>query len=261
MAMQSHWEEATAVNRAILKDFPDDLEAFNRLGKALSELGRNREASDAFQRALEISPHNSIARKNLDRLMRLGDDGGTPSAGKVMTTPHVFIEESGKAGVTSLISLASLQVLLKLAPGHPLLLHIEGTRLSVSDASGEYVGKMEPKLASRLIKLINGGNKYEATVTSANERELSIIIRETYKHPSQAGVVSFPSRGSAGYRVYLPGAVLGYEDGESESEELAGAVVKDWSDDDTEPGDDEAFTPVFHRIINSPEDGRGDDDF
>ena len=31
-------------------------------------------------------------------------------------------------------------------------------------------------------------------------------------------------------------------------------AVKDWSNDDTEPGDDEAFSPVIHRIINSPGD-------
>ena len=31
-------------------------------------------------------------------------------------------------------------------------------------------------------------------------------------------------------------------------------IVKDWSDDDTEPGDDEAFSPVIHRIINTDDD-------
>ena len=32
-------------------------------------------------------------------------------------------------------------------------------------------------------------------------------------------------------------------------------MVKDWSDDDTEPGDDDAYTPVFHRIIKAGEEG------
>ena len=65
LAMESRWEEAVEVNRAILDDFPTDLETCNRLGKALSELGQNVEARKAFERALSISPNNPIAKKNL----------------------------------------------------------------------------------------------------------------------------------------------------------------------------------------------------
>ncbi len=251
LAMQSRWEEAVEVNRSILTEFSDDLEAYNRLGKALSELGRNREAREAFQRALQISPHNTIARKNLERLSRLGDEVVPPPAARTGTAPEVFIEESGKAGVTALINLAPSNVLLKLAPGHSVELQIDGTALKVADPSGEYVGQVEPKLAARLTRLIKGGNRYEARVTSVGEHELTIIIRETYKHPSQAGIVSFPSRSGADYRVYLPSTLLGYELGEEEGEESDATAVKDWSDDDTEPGDDEAFSPVLHRIINA----------
>ena len=254
LALQSRWEEAVGVNRSILEGFSPDLETYNRLGKALSELGRNREAREAFQRALDISPHNSIARKNLDRLTRLGDE--TPGTGvRSSVTPHQFIEESGKAGVTSLVNLAKPDVLVKLAPGHPVQLEIGNGGLRVTEASGEYVGRVEPKLASRLIRLINGGNRYEATVTSVGEQELTIIIREVYKDASQVGIVSFPSRGGADYRVYLPSAMQGTGLDEEEGGEPEPAVVKDWSNDDTEPGDDDAFTPVFHRIINAGEEG------
>ncbi len=54
LAMNNRWEEAVIINRSIAQEFPKDLEAFNRMGKALSELGRNREAKKAFQSALEI---------------------------------------------------------------------------------------------------------------------------------------------------------------------------------------------------------------
>ena len=30
--------------------------------------------------------------------------------------------------------------------------------------------------------------------------------------------------------------------------------IKDWSDDDTEPGDDEAFNPIVHRVITHEDD-------
>ena len=256
LAMHSHWDEAALMNRAILKDFPDDLEAQNRLGKALSELGRNREARKAFERALEISPHNAIARKNFDRLMSIGDQNAPRSQGRVEAAPKVFIEESGKSITTSLVSLAPPSTLLKLAPGHRVSLEIQNSRVKVIDANGVAVGSLEPRLTARLLRLVRGGNQYEAAVTSAGAQELTIIIRETYKHPSQAGTVSFPSRAGADYRVYMPGGVLDYDEDEPDVSGMGGRVIKDWSDDDTEPGDDDAFSPVIHRIINSG----GDDD-
>ena len=261
LAMQSRWEEAVAVNRAILEDFPSDLEACNRLGKALSELGRNQEAKEAFQWALETSPNNSIARKNIERLERLGDAAPVPGA-RGRANPQQFIEESGKAGVTSLVNLASPEVLLKLAPGHPVQLGAGSNGLMVSQSDGEIVGQVEPKLASRLIRLAKGGNQYEATVTSVAEQEMTVIIRETYLHPSQAGIVSFPSKGSADYRVYMPSALLD-SDVEVETDEKGPTTVKDWSDDDTEPGDDDAYSPVFHRIINTGSDAAkpGEEEF
>ena len=146
-------------------------------------------------------------------------------------------------------------------------MHLEpaGSGLIVKDETGAYVGQVEPRVGTRIARLAKGGNLYEAAVTSVEERELAIIIRETYKTPAQSGIVSFPSRGGADYRVYVPSAVMGYEvaDGDDEERELAAVAVKDWSDDDTEPGDDEAFSPVIHRIINSPAaDIAGvDDDF
>jgi len=97
LAMQSRWQEAEEVNRFILQDFPDDVETYNRLGKALMELHRYSEAQQAFQRALELSSFNVIAKKNLERLAHLQDDPThTPVKRKV--TPRLFIQESGKAG-------------------------------------------------------------------------------------------------------------------------------------------------------------------
>ena len=72
LALASRWEEAVALNYEIIAAFPRDIEAHNRLGKALSELGHYKAAKDAFRKTLEISPANSIAKKNLQRLDPLG---------------------------------------------------------------------------------------------------------------------------------------------------------------------------------------------
>jgi hypothetical protein len=65
-----------------------------------------------------------------------------------------------------------------------------------------------------------GGNKYAASVTSSSEASLAVIIREIYKHPSQAGQLSFPSKGVESLRP-LSGDKLAhrhaeYEEGSSE---------------------------------------------
>ena len=246
LAMDNRWEEAAEVNRSILDGFPDDLETCNRLGKALSELGRNGEARRAFERALALSPANPIARKNLDRLAKLGDEAGKAGVSAV-TGRRAFIEERGKSGATSLINLAPAERLLELAPGHPVKLGVVGGALKVSSRSGEYLGQVEPRLAARLVRLTRGGNRYEAVVTGVKERSLGVFVRETFRHPSQAGTVSFPSPGGRAMRVLASSAP-------AEVSTREAAAVKDWSDDDTEPGDDEVFDSMVHRIIDPSEE-------
>src|SRR3989304_8870339 len=73
LAMQGQWEEAAKVNRIIIDVFPNDVDAYNRLGKACTELGRFAEAREAYGKALGLDPHNSIAQKNLARLSSLGE--------------------------------------------------------------------------------------------------------------------------------------------------------------------------------------------
>ena len=44
----SQWEEAVLTNKNILQLFPSEPEAYNRLGKAYSELGQYAEARSAY---------------------------------------------------------------------------------------------------------------------------------------------------------------------------------------------------------------------
>ncbi len=250
LAMDGKWALAVEANRAILGEFPDDLGSYNRLGKALSELGQVSDAREAFRKALDISPKNSIARKNLDRLAGLSDEAAAPDgngAGGPSPARRTFIEESGRAGVTTLRNVGAPDTLRKLAPGKPLKLAPAGKGLRVTDAHDEYVGSVDPKLGARLLRLIDGGNVYEAAVTSVDGDEVTVIVREVYKHPSQAGTASFPSLVSTDRRTQVPSAPIGYEVVDRRDT----VSFKDWSDDDTEPGDDDAFSPVVHRIINA----------
>src|SRR5437588_4029554 len=58
LALDSRWQEALTVNRQLVERHGPDEDTYNRLGKALSELGEHQEALDAYQHALEINPLN-----------------------------------------------------------------------------------------------------------------------------------------------------------------------------------------------------------
>jgi Flp pilus assembly protein TadD len=61
LAMQNRWSEAADVNRKIIELYPNDSDAYNRLGKALMEMGLYRDALITYQRAIELDPNNIIA--------------------------------------------------------------------------------------------------------------------------------------------------------------------------------------------------------
>jgi|WetSurMetagenome_2_1015567.scaffolds.fasta_scaffold86299_2 hypothetical protein len=195
LAMEGRWQEVVAANKTLLENFPDDIDAYNRLGRAYMELGEYSQAREAYEKAIKLDPYNTIAQKNLNRLSLLHGKAGTGETKFQKVEPQQFIKEVGKAGVVNLISLAKPEIVGKLVTGASLSLRVNGTNLLVDNSAAEYIGQVDPRNGQRLIKLMEGGNQYSAAVVSAaGEGNVSIIIRETYQDPSQAGRPSFPSR-------------------------------------------------------------------
>jgi hypothetical protein len=103
--------------------------------------------------------------------------------------------------------------------GDKVRLKVSGSTLVVESSRGEYLGKVEPRYAQRLIRLILGGNQYSASVVRSTKEMMTVIIREVYQHPSQVGKLSFPPRGMEEFRSYGSDKLLkiGSEDDEEES--------------------------------------------
>ena len=59
--------------------------------------------------------------------------------------------------------------------------------------NGEYVGTLEVRIATRLRKLIGGGNQYEILASRISEAGVFVVARETKRSPEQAQIASFPS--------------------------------------------------------------------
>lgn len=230
LAMRNRWEEAVLANRTILELFPEEVEAYNRLGKALTELGRYHEAVVSYRSALELDPNNTIARRNMARLSQAPKVERVPADKRDGVDPRLFIEETGKTGFADLVQPASNEVLARVSPGDRVNLKVTGPNLIVETARGEYLGRVQPRLALRLTNLTKGGNQYDAAITSVNHGNVRIIIKEAFQHPSQVGKVSFPTRGTGEtFRPYIKESLLKYGL-EGEEEESLDDEFREWEE-------------------------------
>jgi hypothetical protein len=227
LAMQGQWQEAAAVNRAIIAVFPNDVDAYNRLGKALTELGRYSEAREAYSKTLELDALNSIAQKNLARLATLGEAAAVQAEGGQKLSPQMFISETGKTSITVLTRPAA-EVAARMTAGDQVFLRRQNNTLLVESSQGEYLGEVEPKLGMRLIKLMEGGNQYAAAIATLNRDDVRVIIKETFQHPSQVGKLSFPPAAGDALRPYTKEGLVRRDVGEEEDSFEEGEDVEDW---------------------------------
>lgn len=239
MALQGKWAEAVQVNKQIIESFPTDVDAYNRLGKAYTELGKYKDAREAYMKALESDPLNSIAQKNLTRLSTLGKSAPPrPAAQKL--SPQMFIEETGKTGITTLAK-AEMDIANRMTAGDQVQLERKNGTLMVKAMDGEYLGELEPRLGQRLVKLIDAGNEYVAAISSLDEDNVKVFIRETFQHASQTGKLSFPPTVTESFRPYVKERLLrndadddGFTDDSDEPDEWASRGGNDDADDDSD---------------------------
>ncbi len=221
-ATRGEWEAAVATNREIL-EMGGDIDAYNRLGKALAERGQHAEALEAYQQALARDATNRIAERNVGRLQVIAT-GAAPAVSdeklEKASAAH-FIEEMGKTGHARLINLLPARELAPLSPGDAIELTLD-SELLVARVGEIEIGQVEPRVGSRLAKLMKSGNRYEAAITTVDRDEVRVIIHEVFADPSNLGKVSFPgsATGRPGdVRPYIKGTPLRYDD-EEESEEV-----------------------------------------
>ena len=83
--------------------------------------------------------------------------------------------------------------------------------------------------------------------------EITVLIKEVFKPPSQATSVSFPARYEPKFQTpeYRADSLEPYRSSPATKTARDGFLTKDWSSDDTEPGDDEVFNPILHKMTDT----------
>jgi hypothetical protein len=238
LAIAGKWEEAAKLNKFIIDNYGADEETQNRLGKALSELGKLKEAKASYEAALKLNPMNSIAKKNAARISALLHQKEGLKVGGSRVDLNLFVEEMGKTVIT-LVDGSGTDICSKVAAGDVAELRIEDDGVMAETTRGVRIGLLEAKLARRLTKFMRGGNRYQAGVTSCDGNTVKLIIRETYQDPRFAGKPSFPMRRKreVEFRPYTKESLLtrGVEVFTGDEEE-EGVLVETPVSDDMEEG-------------------------
>jgi tetratricopeptide (TPR) repeat protein len=219
--MQSRWQEAVVVNQNIIDNFPTDVDAYNRLGRAYTELGEFAKAKEAYGKTLELDSDNAIAQKNLNRLSLLREPKAPVREERREVAPKLFIGEMGKSGVVNLQNLAPEEMLAHMTAGNRVNLKVRNGQLIVENEHGEYLGMVEPQHGLRLAKLMEGGNRYTAAIVSMDHERARILVSETFQHPSQAGRLSFPVKAMEGFQPHIRDTLLRHGTVEEEALEEA----------------------------------------
>jgi tetratricopeptide (TPR) repeat protein len=251
LAIESKWEEAATLNRSILEAQPEDVDTWNRLGKSLLELGRYREAHEAYARSIALDPVNQIAKRNLERLDGLQDAAAPRREGVAKVAQDLFIEEVGKSG-TTVLRAAPRELLAALTAGDEVYLKPDEDVLQIANAGGDVLGSVEPKLGLRLLRLIHGGNQYAAAVKSLGDTDVEVIIKETYRDPSQTRL-SFPAIGDQAVRPYIKESLLRLGANDDDDE-----IVDD--DGDSDDWDGDADSGDGNVSLSAIDEGDSDDD-
>ena len=268
LAIAGKWDEAAKLNKFIIESFGTDEETQNRLGKALSELGKLKDAKAAYEVALKLNPMNSIAKKNAARINALLHQKEGLKVGGTRVDLNLFVEEMGKTVITILENSPGSDICSRVAAGDVAELKIDGDGVVAETSRGVKLGLLEAKLARRLIKFMRGGNRYQAGVMSCEGTAVKLIVRETYQDPKFAGKPSFPMRRKreVEFRPYTKESLLAREveifAGEDDEETTGSDAIVEGGEigEGMHAVDDDAEPLEFVESTDDDKDDEDDDD-
>jgi len=186
-ARELKWDDAIHFNNEILKQYPKDLEAMNRLGSAHMQKKDLKEAKKVFDNVISIDKSNIIANKHLKSIKK---NQVTPAI--AFSKNNYFIEEPGKTKIIELRRLATKETLSTLCCGQECNLIPKNRFISIESDSKKYIGALPEDISFRLTKLINTGNTYECSVQSCSDKKCSVNIKEVCRSKKNCDVQSFP---------------------------------------------------------------------
>jgi len=187
-ALKGDWQHAISLNKDLIKENPQDIDALNRLALAFAITGKINQAKSTYLKVVKIDPLNSIALRNLKKI-KDKNLKANPNGSKYYIN-NKFLEEPGKTKVIELVNIAQPKVVEQLRTGQTLNLSIKRLKIFILDDK-QYIGVLPDDLGKRLIKFIKGGCQYEAYTKSASVHKVTIFIKEVKKNSRYRNQPSF----------------------------------------------------------------------
>ena len=186
------WKNATSLNKTLLSENPKDIDALNRLAYAFTILGKIQDARSTYRKVLKLDVLNQIAIRNIKKLIDFGPRQIAKSVSSIKGVNNIFLEETGKTKIISLVNTTQPKIIALLKTGQPVITAIKRSKIFIQDQNKQYLGVLPDDIGRRLIKLIKGGNAYEACIKSATEHNVSVFIKEIKRVSRYKNQPSFP---------------------------------------------------------------------
>lgn len=193
-ALDSKWDDALELNQKLSEIEPGNVDCLNRLARTHFELGSYSQAKKLYEKVLELDPYNTIAQKNLKKVALFKKDGKTVNTNglnHITISPSFFLEEPGLTKIVTLIKVAEPQRLLTLCSGQMVNIVPKNRGITVTDANNAYLGVFPDDTSHHLLRLIAGGNKYQAFIKSIKPNSVSLLIREVFRSKKFRNQASF----------------------------------------------------------------------
>ncbi len=194
-ALSRDWNKAVTINKAILDEKQDDIEALTRLAYAFIQVGKIEQAKKTYKKILALDRFNFIAQKNLDKLKALPKNikNISQSTNNAKISPNMFIEEPGKTKSVSLTYVAPITILSNLHIGDQVFLCPKKHSIEIRDQNNTYLGALPDDIAFRLIRFLKARNVYQAWIKNVQKNNITIFIKEIKRGKRFLNQPSFPS--------------------------------------------------------------------
>lgn len=150
-ALTGDWEKAISLNKALIKDEPNDIDALNRLAFAQNILGKTKAAKTTYQKVLKIDGLNSLALRNLKRITEIKKSNNNFNNNNFpVQTTNMFLEEPGKTKVIELVNIAQPNVVNMLRTGQTLTLSIKRLKIFLLADGKLYVGMLPDNISKKI---------------------------------------------------------------------------------------------------------------
>lgn len=191
-ALAGDWRGAVITNMDILKEYPDDIAALNRLAKAQIEIGLVDEAKTNLNKILTLDIYNSVAKSNLEKLNLASKSKRTISSSTRLTTitNYNFIEEPGKTKIVQLVRLGDPVVTSQLRVGEEVFMKL-AKKIKITNEQKQFIGYLPDDLSLTLYHYSEMGNKYQILIKSASKNQVEVFIREIKQAKKLKGMPSF----------------------------------------------------------------------